>query len=123
MGHGITNSQDLATGSADEQRALIARCLDEIRASSGTRVRGWLGPGLRESAVTLSLLREAGIDYTCDWVHDDLPVRFRNGLYSIPYTTDANDIRLLRPPLFGALLVALGGRVLTAFSRLLESFT
>jgi allantoinase len=44
-----------------------------------------------------------GIEYTCDWVHDDLPVRFRNGLYSIPYTTDANDIRMLRPPLFGAL--------------------
>ena len=36
-------------------------------------------------------------------MHDDLRVRFRNGLYSIPYTTDANDIRMLRPPLFGAL--------------------
>jgi hypothetical protein len=44
-----------------------------------------------------------GIAYTCDWMHDDLPVRFRNGLLSIPYTTEANDTRMLRPRLFSAL--------------------
>jgi allantoinase len=102
MGHGITNSQGLADLEPDDQRELIGRCVDEIRGASGKPVRGWLGPGLREAPATLGLLKEAGIEYTCDWVHDDLPVRFRNGLYSIPYTTDANDIRLLRPPLFGA---------------------
>jgi allantoinase len=82
---------------------LIHRALEEIRGASGQAVRGWLGPGLRESPATLDLLRQAGIEYVCDWVHDDLPVRFHNGVYSIPYTTDANDIRMLRPPLFGAL--------------------
>jgi allantoinase len=103
MGHGVTNSQALSDLAADEQRELIGQCLDEIRRASGQPVRGWLGPGLRESPATLGLLKEAGVEYTADWVHDDLPVRFRNGLYSIPYTTDANDIRMLRPPLFGAL--------------------
>jgi len=103
MGHGITNSQNLETVEPDEQRELIQLCLAEIRSASGQPVRGWLGPGLRESPATLSLLQAAGIQYVCDWVHDDLPVRFRNGLYSIPYTLDANDIRMLRPPLFGAL--------------------
>jgi peptidoglycan/xylan/chitin deacetylase (PgdA/CDA1 family) len=103
MGHGVTNSQPVSDLSADEQRELIRRCVDEIRSTTHEPVRGWLGPGLRESSATLGLLKEAGIEYTCDWVHDDLPVRFRNGLYSIPYTTDANDIRMLRPPLFAAL--------------------
>jgi peptidoglycan/xylan/chitin deacetylase (PgdA/CDA1 family) len=103
MGHGVTNTQALADLSPDEQRVLIGQCVEEIRGASGKPVRGWLGPGLRESPATLDLLRAAGIDYTCDWVHDDLPVRFRNGLSSMPYTTDANDIRMLRPPLFGAL--------------------
>jgi peptidoglycan/xylan/chitin deacetylase (PgdA/CDA1 family) len=91
MGHGITNSQSLAELDVETQRELIGSALDEIRRVGGKPVRGWLGPGLHESPDTL------------DWVHDDLPVRFRNGLLSIPYTTDANDIRMLRPPLFGAL--------------------
>jgi peptidoglycan/xylan/chitin deacetylase (PgdA/CDA1 family) len=103
MGHGVTNSQPVSDLSPDDQRELIRRCVDQIRSTTRKRVRGWLGPGLRESPATLGLLKEAGIEYTCDWVHDDLPVRFRNGLYSIPYTTDANDIRMLRPPLFAAL--------------------
>jgi peptidoglycan/xylan/chitin deacetylase (PgdA/CDA1 family) len=103
MGHGITNSQGLSDLEADAQRELIGVAVDEIRRAASKPVRGWLGPGLRESPATLELLKEAGIEYTCDWVHDDLPVRFANGLHSIPYTTDANDIRMLRPPLFGAL--------------------
>jgi peptidoglycan/xylan/chitin deacetylase (PgdA/CDA1 family) len=103
MGHGITNSQNLSDLEPAEQRELIGTALDEIRRAAGKSVRGWLGPGLHESPATLELLKDAGIDYTCDWVHDDLPVRFHNGVHSIPYTTDANDIRMLRPPLFGAL--------------------
>jgi peptidoglycan/xylan/chitin deacetylase (PgdA/CDA1 family) len=103
MGHGITNSQALSDMEPEAQRELIGTALDEIRRASGKPVRGWLGPGLHESPATLELLEIAGIEYTCDWVHDDLPVRFRNGMYSIPYTTDSNDIRMLRPPLFGAL--------------------
>ena len=104
MGHGITNSQSLSDLDPEGQRELIASALDEIRRSGGKPVRGWLGPGLRESPATLDLLEAARIVYTCDWVHDDLPVRFHNGLLSIPYTTDANDIRMLCPPLFGALV-------------------
>lgn len=103
MGHGITNSQRLSDLVPEAQRELIGSALDEIRRASGKSVRGWLGPGLHESPATLGLLKDAGIEYTCDWVHDDLPVRFHNGISSIPYTTDANDIRMVRPPLFGAL--------------------
>jgi peptidoglycan/xylan/chitin deacetylase (PgdA/CDA1 family) len=103
MGHGITNSQGLSDLGPEQQREIIATATGEIQRASGKLVRGWLGPGLREAPATLDILRQAGVDYTCDWVHDDLPVRFRNGLLSIPYTTDANDIRMLRPPLFGAL--------------------
>jgi peptidoglycan/xylan/chitin deacetylase (PgdA/CDA1 family) len=103
MGDGINNSQSLADLEPEAQRELIGSALDEIRRPAGKPVRGWLGPGLRESTATLDLLKDAGVQYTCDWVHDDLPVRFDNGLLSIPYTTDANDIRMLRPPLFGAL--------------------
>jgi hypothetical protein len=43
-------------------------------------------------------LRDAGLDYTCDWVNDDQPYRMRNGLYSIPYTIELNDRPIFREP-------------------------
>ena len=100
MGHGVTNSQGLGKQPVVEQRRIVESTLDEIRGATGRRVRGWLGPGLHESPGTLDVLQEAGVEYVCDWVNDDLPYRFHNGLWSIPYTNDLNDMRLIRPPVF-----------------------
>ena len=101
MGHGITNSDGLFGKTAAEQRAIVDATLDEIERFAGTRPAGWLSPGLRESADTLDVLRAAGLEYTCDWVNDDLPYRLANGLWSIPYTNTLNDQRLMREPVFG----------------------
>src|SRR4029453_4911560 len=57
-----------------------------------------LGPGLTETFATLDLLREHGVDYVCDWVNDDLPYRMSNGLYSIPYSIELNDMPLFNAP-------------------------
>jgi peptidoglycan/xylan/chitin deacetylase (PgdA/CDA1 family) len=98
MGHGVTNSQmNYELDGADES-AMIAAVVDEIRAFQGKPPRGWLGPGLSEAPGTLDLLKQAGIDYTCDWVNDDQPYRMNNGLYSIPYTIELNDRPLFREP-------------------------
>jgi peptidoglycan/xylan/chitin deacetylase (PgdA/CDA1 family) len=64
----------------------------------GQRMRGWLGPGLHETWNTLDLLKAHGVEYVADWVHDDLPVRLSNGLYSIPYTMELNDMPLFNNP-------------------------
>ena len=61
-------------------------------------MRGWLGPGLTETWSTLDLLRKHGVEYTCDWVNDDLPYRMNNGLYSIPYSIELNDMPLFNAP-------------------------
>ena len=61
-------------------------------------MRGWLGPGLSETWHTLDLLREHGVEYVCDWVNDDLPYRMNNGLYSIPYSIELNDMPLFNVP-------------------------
>ena len=102
MGHGITNSEGLADKPADVQREIIQFALNEIQESTGRAVYGWLGPGLTEARETLDLLRDASVQYVCDWVNDDLPYQFYNGLWSIPYTNDVNDMRLIRPPVFSA---------------------
>ena len=61
-------------------------------------MKGWLGPGLTETFNTLDLLKEAGVEYVADWVNDDLPYRFNNGLYSIPYSIELNDMPLFNIP-------------------------
>jgi peptidoglycan/xylan/chitin deacetylase (PgdA/CDA1 family) len=82
---------------AEEQR-MIHAVVEDIRRAQGKPPRGWLGPALSETLDTLNLLKQAGIEYTCDWVNDDQPYRMNNGLYSIPYTIELNDRPLFREP-------------------------
>jgi allantoinase len=116
MGHGITNSQSLANQPVEEQQRIVESALNEISATTRRPVKGWLGPGLHESPETLDVLRNAGLKYVCDWVNDDLPYQFHNGLWSIPYTNDLNDMRLVRPPVFS--VEAWGALVRRAFDTL-----
>ena len=97
MGHGLTNSVML-TGMTAAQEAAVIAGTREIIAGYGQAMRGWLGPGLTETWSTLELLRQHGVEYTCDWVNDDLPYRMNNGLYSIPYSVELNDMPLFNAP-------------------------
>ena len=97
MGHGLTNSTMLSGMSRDEQEAVVSEAKRVIE-GCGARMRGWLGPGLAETFDTLDLLRAHGVEYVCDWVNDDLPYRMNNGLYSIPYSIELNDMPLFNMP-------------------------
>ena len=98
MGHGVTNSALLTGLTLEEESAtVIAKTKSAIEAY-GQKMRGWLGPGLTETWNTLDLLRNAGVDYVCDWVNDDLPYRMNNGIYSIPYSIELNDMPLFANP-------------------------
>jgi peptidoglycan/xylan/chitin deacetylase (PgdA/CDA1 family) len=97
MGHGVTNSALLTGLSVEEEATVIAKTKAAI-AGYGQKMRGWLGPGLTETWNTLDLLRTAGVDYVCDWVNDDLPYRMNNGIYSIPYSIELNDMPLFTNP-------------------------
>lgn len=97
MGHGLTNSVPLTGLAKDKEKAVIAE-VREVIEQWGQKMRGWLGPGLGETWHTLDLLREYGVEYVCDWVNDDLPYRMNNGLYSIPYSIELNDMPLFNTP-------------------------
>jgi peptidoglycan/xylan/chitin deacetylase (PgdA/CDA1 family) len=91
VGHGV--HQRSSQGESDE-RALIEMALDKIARFAGTRPRGWLSPGLRESFDTPDLLKAAGVDYVYDWVLDDLPnwMATKAGpMIALPYTLELND--------------------------------
>ncbi|WP_114815453.1 polysaccharide deacetylase family protein [Paraburkholderia kururiensis] len=82
----------------DEERALITTSLDILRKASGQPVRGWLSPAKSESWNTPDLLKEAGIDYLCDWVNDDMPyaMNTRAGqIHAMPHPIDIDDATIL----------------------------
>ena len=97
MGHGLTNSVMLTGMSEDREMPRSRRPGRSLR-RLGQPMRGWLGPGLTETWNTLDLLRKHGVEYACDWVNDDLPYRMNNGLYSIPYSIELNDMPLFNAP-------------------------
>ena len=97
MGHGLTNSKIMSGLEIDAERKLILATRKGIE-DWGRKMHGWLGPGLTETFNTPDLLKECGVEYVADWVNDDLPYRFNNGLYSIPYSIELNDMPLFNNP-------------------------
>lgn len=82
----------------EEERELIARSRDVIKAATGKPPSGWLGPGVSESPNTPGLLAEAGFTYTADWCNDDQPFRFhvpQGRLTGVPYTLAVNDYEVI----------------------------
>ncbi len=99
VGHGHTNSERQAEMPEGTERRLLADCRSRIRASSGVDAAGWLSPWISESLLTPDLLAETGYRYTLNWCHDDQPVMMRTrsgqGLWSIPYPQELNDIPMI----------------------------
>lgn len=93
IGHGL-HQKAIQNTDGDAEADMIAATLDKIAGFTGTRPRGWLSPGLRESERTPDLLKQNGIDYVCDWVVDDVPswMTTQHGpLVAMPYNLDVND--------------------------------
>ena len=81
-----------------DERHLIAQTLDVLRQATGGAVRGWLSPAKSESFATPDLLAEAGIEYLCDWVNDDMPYAMRTragSMHAMPHPVDIDDYTIL----------------------------
>jgi peptidoglycan/xylan/chitin deacetylase (PgdA/CDA1 family) len=92
IGHGLHQKTLNAAESSEE--AVIREALDRIGAFTGTRPRGWLSPGLRQTHDTPDLLALLGVDHVYDWVVDDVPhwMSTRHGpLLAMPYNLEIND--------------------------------
>lgn len=93
LAHGQTNSI-LHTGfDVDEERRILAEIAEDIADATGRRPRGWMGPGLTETAHTPELLAELGFHYVLDWTNDDQPYPLTvPGMLSVPYSVELNDL-------------------------------
>ena len=96
IAHSTDMNGTIASGLAiDAERVLIRTALDTLERATGTRPAGWLSIARSQSWNTPDLLHEAGIRYCCDWVNDELPWRFNNGLINLPLNHELSDRQII----------------------------
>lgn len=95
LAHGKTNSMLHAGMEEREEETFLRQVVDTIERATGSRPKGWMGPGLTETFATPRILRELGLDYVLDWTADDQPFTLNvPGMISVPYSVELNDIGL-----------------------------
>jgi peptidoglycan/xylan/chitin deacetylase (PgdA/CDA1 family) len=93
LAHGKTNSTIHSGLAPDDEREILREIVDTIERGTGTRPKGWMGPGLSETFATPKLLAELGLSYVLDWTNDDQPYPLAvPGILSVPYSVELNDV-------------------------------
>jgi peptidoglycan/xylan/chitin deacetylase (PgdA/CDA1 family) len=122
VGHGHTNAERQGVFTEADERALLSDCRQRMLRESGVAPKGWLSPWISESPATPDLLAEAGYRYTLNWCHDDQPIRMRTrsgeGLWSVPYPQELNDIPMIIGRLMDA--KAFADMIIDQFDEMLE---
>ncbi len=80
------------------EAALIAEAIDTLTRATGQRPRGWLSIARSQSFDTPRLLAEAGIEYMCDWVNDELPCTFTTPagpIVNLPLNHELSDRQII----------------------------
>ena len=96
----IAHSTDMngtidSTLAPEAEAALVSEAMELIEAASGVRPTGWLSIARQQSFRTTDILEEAGLTYCCDWVNDELPWRFANGLINLPLNHELSDRQIV----------------------------
>jgi allantoinase len=96
IAHSTDMNGTIATGLAEaDERALIEKSLATLETATGTRPTGWLSIARSQSWNTPQLLTEAGVVYCCDWVNDEMPYLFNNGLINLPLNHEVSDRQII----------------------------
>ncbi len=95
----IAHSTDMngtidASLAVDDERALIHAASERL-AACGVEPDGWLSIARSQSFHTADLLVAAGYRYACDWVNDELPYRFSNGLINLALNHELSDRQII----------------------------
>ena len=99
IAHSVDMNGTIATG-LDEaaERALISGSMDTLQRVTGKRPRGWHSIARSQSWNTPRLLVEAGVEYMCDWVNDELPYSLHTSagdIVNIPLNHELGDRQIL----------------------------
>lgn len=99
IAHSTDMNGTIASGLPEsDERSLITSSLDTLEKVTGTRPRGWLSIARSQSFNTAKLLAEAGVDYMCDWVNDELPYAFETDggpITNLPLNHELSDRQII----------------------------
>jgi len=99
IAHSTDMNGTIASGMVeDDERYLINASLDGLEKATGIRPRGWHSIARSQSFNTTKLLTEAGLEYMCDWVNDELPYQFDTDvgpITNIPLNHELSDRQII----------------------------
>lgn len=96
IAHSTDMNGAIASGIGHErEKILIEKTLHSLEIVTGVKPKGWLSVARSQSFETTDLLKNAGLDYCCDWVNDELPYRFNNGLINLPLNHELSDRQIV----------------------------
>lgn len=99
VAHATDMNATIASGlPEDEERAIIATARDTLARVTGQAPRGWQSIVRSQSWNTPRLLAEAGFEYMCDWVNDDLPWTASTEagpIVNIPFNHELSDRQMI----------------------------
>ncbi|KAK6023744.1 hypothetical protein OSTOST_10457 [Ostertagia ostertagi] len=73
MSHGYFNTRYHWGYEEQEEREVIEHSKATHLRLTGRKLRGWFSPAVSNTLNTPDLVKEAGLDYFCDFYHDDQP--------------------------------------------------
>jgi len=94
MSHGLYNTRYHWELSEQEERAEIQKAQQIHIDYMGKPFKGWFSPAASNTLNTPDLVAQEGIDYICDFYHDDQPTEIKvssGRLVSLPYSMEIND--------------------------------
>ncbi|WP_109355220.1 polysaccharide deacetylase family protein [Sphingorhabdus sp. EL138] len=99
IAHSTDMNGTIASGMAQaEEKALIETALSVLEKATGKRPRGWLSIARSQSFNTAKLLADAGVEYMCDWVNDEMPYAFQTDagpITNIPLNHELSDRQII----------------------------
>jgi len=112
MSHGYFNTRYHWGYTPEEELEVIEHSKATHLRLTGRKLRGWFSPAVSNTMNTPDLVKQAGLEYFCDFYHDDqpTPLATKHGtLIHVPYSMDINDAMIYRQPVeaeeFGQMIV------------------
>jgi peptidoglycan/xylan/chitin deacetylase (PgdA/CDA1 family) len=122
IGHGASAGQTISQALDEEaERKIIFGNVAAIERATGRRPRGWAGVEYAESARTIRLLAEAGLDYVCDWPNDEQPYEMADTggtMTALPVSVHLDDVYAHR--MRGVTMESLSHAIIAAGDRLVR---
>ena len=82
-----------------QEREQIQQALTQLSSAIDKPIQGWLSPAKNQSANTLKLLSELGIEFVCDWVNDEMPYQMKTesgAITAMPLATELEDYFIIQ---------------------------